>query len=120
MRIWVVLLIMLIIPGCARYTGSCETFTGTYPEMNFLKGKTFTGPQAAVRKGRGIVSACYPLHPIKPEGGAIGFNSAIQAEDGGIYLTYNIQLWSDVRLAFKIDETGKVLSGFQYSTYGSD
>jgi hypothetical protein len=114
------MLIVFSLSACNRYAGSCKSFTGKYPEISFSKGDTFVGRQAAIARGRRIVAACYPLHPIQPEGGAIGFNSAVKAKDGSVYLTYNIQLWSDVRLAFKIDDRGEVLGGYQYSTYGNN
>jgi len=120
MPVWAFLLMVLGLTSCNEYVGSCESFTGTYPEISFSKEVPVVGRQVAVTRARRIVAACYPRHPLQPEGGTIGFNNAIKAEDGSVYLMYNVQLWSDVRLAFKIDDVGRVLSGYQYSTYGKN
>lgn len=120
MRIWPFVLIALNLAACTQHVGSCKSFTGTYPEISFPEEEGFAGQQARITRGQEIVAACYPLHPIRSEGGAIGFNRAVKAKDGNIYLTYNLQLWSDVRLAFKVNDSGEILGAYQYSTYGTN
>jgi len=75
---------------------------GYIPGVDFLEGTYLCRAAMNGQEGAGYCRCLLSLHSVKPEGGAIGFNGAIQTEDGGLYLTYNIQLWSDVRLAFKI------------------
>lgn len=118
MRIWLFLLMVVHVTACTAREESCKSFTGKYPEIILNEDEDFRGSQDVIARGRGIVAACYRRHPIQPEGGAINFNKAVKTNDGTVYLTYNIQLWNDVGLAFKIGREGDVVEGYQYSTYG--
>jgi hypothetical protein len=117
MRIWPCVLMMASLTACSRDVRSCESFPNTYTEIVTPERETFGGWRNAIAKARATVAVCYPLRPIQPESGTISLYRAVKAKDGNVYLEYNIQLWSDVRVAFKISDRGEILGGYLYGTY---